>query len=311
MIRYIHLLLFILISKVGFAQVDSSYIGFYSQKISTKVFLGKKNITLEEKLEQDRVFRPNNPLDIGLGISINNTVISGSLGYGFDFLRDKKRGKTKYFDYQLHNYNRKHVLDIFYQRYSGFYIEETGSQTKLILAPDLRVSKYGILGEYAFNGNKFSYRAAFDQSEKQLRSAGSFLIGGGAQYSVIKSDSSFVHKENNKHKSIQFGIRAGYAYTWVATKNILISGSVAVGADFGNRSLYELRNSKLEVYPTTFTRFTASYNQENWSVRLAHLSSSTFTYFSDKQGINLNSGTFELSYIKRIDTPAFIAKFLE
>lgn len=137
---------------------------------------------------------PNNPPNIGLGFSMNNTIVNVSYGQGFNFMRDKEKGKTKALDLQIHNYGKKFTFDVFIQRYRGFYAEDESGNV-LALYPDLKIRQYGAYGQYIFNNKKFSYRAAFNQNEKQLKSAGSFLIGGGVYFSKIESDSSFVHKK--------------------------------------------------------------------------------------------------------------------
>lgn len=138
----------LLVSNTIVSQTDSLYIKSYNEKISVKVFSSKKFVFLsyDQGKEESDTYMPNNPAEIGLGLSINNTVLSFSYGYGFDFLRDKQKGKTKSFDFQFHNYGHKYVLDIFYQKYKGFYLHDSDSKEQPLIFPNLSINQYGVFG---------------------------------------------------------------------------------------------------------------------------------------------------------------------
>ncbi len=280
--------------------------------MSVRTFLAKKFLFLTQEFKdgKEKIYMPNNPFEIGLGLSVNNTVLSFGYGYGFDFLRDKKYGKTRSFDFQFHNYGRKYAFDIFFQKYKGFYMEED-KVDGFILCPDLRIDKYGLYGEYVFNGKKFSYRAAFDQTEKQLRSAGSLIVGGGVYYTDIKSDTSFIFNDKNKLKNFQFGVSAGYAYTWVASRRYYLSGSASVGVNFGNETIERIGKDKLEVYPSVIARISTGYNHTKWSVGFSYIQNFIFPSFSDDANIGLNSGHFQLTYIRRFDSAPIVTNVVE
>lgn len=299
-------LIFLLITNsiICSSQVDYSYIGFFEQKVAVKGFFAKKFLFLFHEYDDnnDRTYMPNNPVEIGLGLSLYNTAISFGYGYGFDFLRDKKRGETSSFDFQFHHYGRKYTFDVFFQRYKGFYMEDDKSDAEFELCPDLKVQKYGIDAQYIFNNRKFSYKAAFNQSEKQLRSAGSFLLGGGAYYTYIESDTSFIYNGKNYLKNFQFGVSGGYAYTWVIKRNYFINLSTTVGIHFGNETIDRIGKDKLEVYPSVYPRVSMGYNKEKWSIGFSYLGNMIFPSFADDNSIGLMSGNFQLTYTYRFDS---------
>lgn len=292
-----------------FAQEKNIYIADYEQKLILSVFTAKEflNITVEDK-NQDVVYNPNNPVELGLGFSWKNSVLSFAYGYGFDFMRDKKLGKTKSFDLQFHHYNRRFVLDFFLQRYKGFYMEDEKNENEYLLAPDLDLRQYGIHGQYIFNHKKFSYKAAYVHNEKQLRSAGSFLLGGGIYFSRIRSDSSFVYK---KFDNFQFGVSAGYTYTWVINKHWFMNGAITAGINFGSESFSKFGKQKLEIYPTVFPRISVGYDHDTWSLGLAYLSNLTFPVFSEDIKMGLLSGQFLLSYYHRIYDVPILSKLIK
>lgn len=85
-------------------------------------------------------------------------------------------------------------------------------------------------GYYLFNGSRFSYMAAYDQSVIQRRSAGSLMAGAMYYHSTIAYDeglnADFIMFMNDigKMKQYQVSLGGGYAYNLVPCKGLLISG---------------------------------------------------------------------------------------
>ena len=82
---------------------------------------------------------------------------------------------------------------------------------------------------YLFNGKKFSYSAAYDQSAIQKRSAGSLMVG--AMYNYFRIDYSsnangdliFMMNGLGKVKLWQASAGVGYAYNWVPVRGLLVN----------------------------------------------------------------------------------------
>jgi len=305
----LHIILFLSLSGQCLAQVDSSYIRSYDNKFMLMGFLVKEFVFLAvETPQQELMYMPNNPTELGLGFSWNNTVLSFAYGYGFDFMRDKKLGKTKSFDFQLHDYGRKFVFDLFVQSYKGFYMEDEKTKSEYVLCPDLKVRQFGVNGEYIFNNKRFSYKAAFNQSEKQLRSAGSLLLGLGVYFSDIQSDSSFIYNNRNDLKNFQFGVSVGYAYTWVLGKRWHITAAATTGINFGSETIGRFGKDRLEVYPTVLPRFGAAYNHDTWALGFSFIGNLNFPNFTDDETLGLFAGNFKMTYYKRIADIPFLSK---
>ena len=289
------ILLFPLLCK---SQVDTTYIKPYNQKISIQAYMAKTFLILTHQMESvEKTYQPNNPPTIGVGIAISNTIIDVSYGYGFDFMRNKEQGKTKSFDFQLHHYNRKFLIDLFIQNYKGFYMDDP----ELVLCPDLKVESYGLHGEYIFNHKKFSYKAAFYQNERQLKSAGTFLAGAGVYLTKIQSDSSFIYNENNSVNNFQFSIGGGYAYTKTLGRRWFVSGAISVGISFGCDKISNFGKTKLEVYPTALPRLAVGYNRESWSIGMYFVGNFVTPSMTGKNNIAMVSGDAKLAYIRRFN----------
>ena len=109
----------------------------------------------------------------------------------------------------------------------GYTVDTT---TVSVLASPIHVRSIILDGYYLFNGRRFSYSAAYDQSAYQLRSAGSFMLGGMYYYGHIDYAKPqnmgfiFMMDDVGQMRQWQASIGAGYAYNYVPVKGLLISG---------------------------------------------------------------------------------------
>lgn len=82
---------------------------------------------------------------------------------------------------------------------------------------------------YLFNGKRFSYAAAYDQSVIQKKSAGSIMAGAMFYYGKIdyatKNNAELIYlmRGLGKVKLWQGSVGAGYAYNWVPVKGLLVN----------------------------------------------------------------------------------------
>ncbi len=97
------------------------------------------------------------------------------------------------------------------------------------LADPIRVRTVIADGYYMFNGKKFSYAAAYDQSVFQKRSAGSLMAGLMYNYTHIdySSDSNgdliYMMEGLGRVKLWQGSVGVGYAYNWVPARGLLVN----------------------------------------------------------------------------------------
>lgn len=301
----IFLLLTGLSQNICVAQTGNAYIAPFEQKFSVYASVSSKFLSLSQeysaKAIQDFSLQPNTPVNLGLGFSWKNLSISGS--YGFPFMADKTKAKTRSFDFQYHYYARKFLMDVFVQNYRGYNRVFEDNDEVYIEASDVRITQYGVHGMYIFNNQKYSYKAAYNLSERQLKSAGGFLLGGGIFQSRIRSDSTLVLRDGKNHlDNFQFGVSGGYGYTWVFKKNFFVAGSITVGLNAGVDRIDLFGKQKSEVYPNVFPRASAGYHANTWSVGISALTNKTSVLVSNKVLTSLDSGTFQLTFVKRFDT---------
>ena len=279
---------------LGQVKTDTAYIADYPQRVMLSGFISQSSVQLG-KDEKDYI--PNNPLRAGVGISIKNTVINFSYSFGIAPLEQDGKGKTKSSDLQIHHYGRYFVLDLFYQKYKGFYNDAEGDEATLY--PDMYVRNLGAEFAYIFNGDKFSAKAAFQQNEIQLKSVGSFILGGGAYFFKVNPGGVLWETENSL-KNVQFGINGGYAYSWVIDERWMATGILTVGVNVGNDP-HLLSDWKIEVYPTAFGRGGLIYHKNDWALAATFLVNNKLMYTEDDGELSFTGINFQLSFVKHID----------
>ena len=222
---------------------DSNYVRSYDTTVTGRIFLSQKYVSLQIKDHDTSLllqYRPNSKLNLGIGATYGWLSLNASVGFGFLNLGDKGKGKTKNLDLQAHFYGPKTTFDIFTQRYKGFYLFPKGTAAGVgkswYVRPDLNLIQIGASGYYVFNWRRFSYRAAYLQNEWQIKSRGSFLIGGEIFYGRAKADSAFkpaafydgdMTAEVYRVQFGNIGPGAGYAYTLVMAKHLFVTASVS------------------------------------------------------------------------------------
>lgn len=297
--------LFILITRPVSGQVtDTTYTADYPQDLRVFGYLGSSYLLLQGGKTS---YTPNYPLTPGIGIAIKNTIINIRGGYGiFPLKNSQDYGRSRTLDLQLHSYWRKLIFDLSFQRYKGFY---NGKKEEVITRyPDMAALQAAAAGTYVFNGKKFSTRAAFEQSEKQLRSAGSFMIGGGLYYYRLGNLSETFNSAEHSFDIFQVGVHAGYGYSWVISPHWLLSASGAIGANIGNKP-NQLKELHLKVYPAASGRFAISYHSDSWALGLSSFVGSKTVTPLQTDLITITSITSQLTYVKYLNSP-FVRKIV-
>ena len=162
------------------------------------------------------------------------------IGYSWNVGGDKGRiftlgamGGSYGVNLRIHNFESDHTK----VRMAGnFYTSEESSELEYIdetesinLASPIKIRTLFLDAYYMFNGKRFSYCAAYDQSAIQKRSAGSLMAGAMYYYSRIKYDTDenadFILMMNDvgRFKQWQLSAGVGYAYNYVPFRGMLVS----------------------------------------------------------------------------------------
>lgn len=186
---------------------------------------------------------PNTPTNLRL--NINYDFISFGVQFSPDFLPgngdNDLRGETKSFQLGTTLVFKHWFSEIEYSNIKGYYLKNTDdynrnwtSRDPFIQFPDLSYKGISLSGGYNFN-SKFSLRSLTTQTERQLKSVGSFMPIINLDYYVIndKSNGTNTQKSNN----IDLNIGPGYAYTFVFNERIYVSLGVFGTVGYVNTKL--------------------------------------------------------------------------
>jgi hypothetical protein len=132
----------------------------------------------------------------------------------------------------------------------NFRDEETGEfglepqkiKGKYELITPLKVRTLTLDGYYLFNGKRFSYVAAYDQTVTQKRSAGSFMAGAMYHHTTMKfngpgnADLVLLMDDIGVMKQWLVSVGGGYGYNWVPCKGLLVNAMAMPMIAVYNRS---------------------------------------------------------------------------
>ena len=188
-------------------------------------------------------YRPNNVSYAGFGIYFFDLGLEASLKVPENDPKNAAFGETRIFDFQANIYSKKVGADLIYQKYKGFYIDDPAQHFEdwkegdaFPQRSDLELSTIYANGFYIFNNERFSFRSAFNQADRQLKSQGSFFLTGSFSIIKVESDSSLipavVADEFGKAKGFRGGkfttlaVLPGYGHNFIVKKfylNIALS----------------------------------------------------------------------------------------
>ena len=238
----------------------------------------------------------------GLGVSYRTEPAAESID---------ARGKTAYRDYQFYYYGKRIGGSAFYQDYTGFYVEPEGGRDQCDsapgcqLLPQLSMTNYGLTGYFVFSP-RFSLRAAFKQTARQIGSAGSWLLMVNTNRLTLDNPTPLPPPRwapqlgdvvgLNKAEFYNAGLSGGYGYTfagerWFASPVLFAGGSYQHRqyTDFGGR------HSDSSVAANVVIKLAAGYHGDRHILGLVALMNSVTAGIGDL-GLQWFSGTVEFFY---------------
>jgi len=287
----------VFVSLYGFSEArDPSYIGDYEQRVTLYGKMYQNLLELSIEGNDDLSYNANNIAGLGVGISCRDYRLSLEFCHDIGVTADKEYPKTQIFDLQIHKYTDHFIFDILFQQYKGFYRDDG---TTLFTYPGLSLFLTGVTGQYVFNSKYFSSRAAYALTEKQLKSAGTFLLGSSFYYYSVNTDE--IHDDIlHSVQGFQCGVNAGYAYNWVVRKKWLINLSLSIGVDINNSSIDTFFDHNLRIAPLVLPKFSCSYNKESWSLGMVFIANTITAIMEEDADLELDSGRLNVVFLKRL-----------
>lgn len=274
------------------APADTHFIADHTEKLTARFYLLYQDATFTINPDQGNrlLYKPNVNIRIGiagfwrwfgLGLSIENPFFKWS---------SETRGHTSFIDLRVNAYGRAVAAELFLQQYKGFYISNVfKTDGSNYLLPDMKSFSIGISAYWIYNATRFSIRAAFVQNERQIKSAGSFMVRPSFVFSRFTSSDGIIPPELIVTDNIpvtdrvisgdlySYGLSPGYSYTLVFLRNFYFTATLFPGVYWQFYSYTTKLNSFMEDKFSFILngRFALGYNSDQW-----------FTGFSFQLGLN-------------------------
>ena len=167
-------------------------------------------------------------------------------------------------------------------------------------------------GYYMFNGKKFSYAAAYDQSVIQKRSAGSLMAGLMYNYTHIdyatdlNGDLVYLMHGLGKVKLWQGSAGVGYAYNWVPARGLLVNVMLMPMVTFVNKLKVFAYATNVPELMTDDRFWSEDISNEEWdewfysNVHITPMADKTFNSgislgFDTRMSVTYNFGRYFIS----------------
>ncbi len=250
------LFLFILCSAGAQSKVDTNYIQRFPNKLVLSPYLSSSSNSLTIKPWNDRIdsshsvdYEPN--LRGGYGLSFSYRIVDFSIGFRQKLSAESERtyGKSTSLGIGFRLWASRKVLTEFsLQSVNGYANTSTPlydtinftRQNPYEHRQDLGVFLIKMRLVYQFNPDKFSYRASFGFSERQLKSSAGFLLSSQAYAEVVYADSALIPEKLRPHYGdagrisevsiAALGVAPGIGGTWTKGRWFL-TGVLFVGID--------------------------------------------------------------------------------
>ena len=191
----------LMVSQAKGIKRDTTYIKDLSKNFILKIQTSGRSTELDLKnLQVNKTFelKPNDSRSIGLAFSYRWLGLGIGFTPGYMNNDNKIYGKTDRIDLQINSYSKMYLINFYFQWYKGFYVnnpktfDKNWNYTYYPTVPDAQIANMGGSFFFMTNPYKFSLRSVYLANEIQRKRAGTWLIGGGFNFSAANSKNYFV-----------------------------------------------------------------------------------------------------------------------
>jgi len=233
--------------------------------------------------EKDLKFSTNNPYSFGVGIDYEWLTFEYSKSIKNIESSSKKKGNTKSTSLRLGYTGRKIRIDSYYTKSRGYYLKNIDDfipdgyvdTTEYPRFDDLSNKTFALSFYYTFNYKKYSNMAALWQIDRQIKSAGSPVIGLLTLWEGLSSNQPFhfsdtldIDEDFLKIKSADYkriGIFGGYMHTFSIIKKFYLHGAITQGLfySYGTINNYDGEQINKNTLGVSFNyRISVGYNSK-------------------------------------------------
>lgn len=263
-------------------RIDTTFIKSYYNDLIIRVYSADKgnNFLIRDRSNDLNIrFRPNNYYKVGVGVNYKWFGLKIGANLPATNANESVYGKSSSFGLQSYIVARRFMLDVVALNSKSYYLQLSGKNARDFVSSDdevydvqsgLQSTNIGVNFIYVLNYKRFSYKAAFNQTDLQKRSAGSVILGVGASSYEIKGNEKLISDEINSNYFKEWGgldaIRSytlysgfGYAYSLVPFQKTILTGAVVgrLGVRY-NQMDFEGSKEKLQTRPGMGAEFRLS-----------------------------------------------------
>lgn len=249
-------------------------------------------------------YKPNNSYALGVGAYVFDISLEFTFAIPINERDRRIYGRSSARDFQINALGRNWGADLFMQRYKGFYSNAyfLPGPEAFPQRPDIAARNTGLTGMYVFDPDRYSLRSAFNFSERQLVSGGSFILTGTINRFKVVADSAIMEpgesESESSFKKLRYttlSVAPGYAYTFVRN-NFFLSGAIMAGP--AHNWIYYQRADNTGEHDIRFNTFASvrlglGYATDTFFAGLNYAQQSRMVKFNDLRFTN-NSSTFRL-----------------
>lgn len=291
--------------------LKNDYIQSYKDYFFLWPVLKQKSLRFDvsDKKEDESIrYKPNNSYTVGMGAYVFELALEVTFAIPINEKNKAIFGESSARDFQINALSKRWGADLYYQKYKGFYADDGIYRIDGNVYPqraDITTKNFGLTGLYVFNDKKFSLKSAFNFSERQLKSGGSWLVTGTVNSFKLNADSAVVDKRyqdqlgsGSSFKELRyttFSLAPGYAYNFIYN-NFFLSGALMIGPAH-NWTYYkeEDQSEKNDIRINFFSsmRFGLGYSNDRFFAGLNFVMQSRAVRFEDIQ-VASSTSTFRL-----------------
>lgn len=237
--------------KYGF---DTNYVKGYKERLVLSLYQSQRSFELDftQQLMADSAgisplkYYARSKKVTGIGFGYDKISFSLGITTPVPEAEIKKKGKTKYTDYGFSFTGNTYRLELAYRKYKGFWEQNTPNYDTSYSDSSAYFQRGSLTNTvvkarffYFFNKHRFSYSAAYYNTYRQIKSAGTFFVYSDLFYnSLIDPDGyfpsqvEFLYGNYMKFNSLEaYGLTlgGGYSLNVVIFKSLYINGTVGLG----------------------------------------------------------------------------------
>ncbi|WP_149275250.1 DUF4421 family protein [Pareuzebyella sediminis] len=222
--------------------VEDGHIEKMGDKLAMDISFNNAFETFQVNADNKIVLYPNASTNLYLHMSYR--FISFGFKFAPDFLPgngdEAKKGETKSFSLGTALIFKHWFGNVAYSKVRGYYIDNTSDYRDMkprdpfIQFPDLHYNSF-VLNFGYYNNPRFSFRSLTSQTERQLKSAGSFMPVLHLRYYTTNDESPV--ESSQKTNNFETTIGPGYAHTFVTNQKYYLSLGLTASAGYINTKL--------------------------------------------------------------------------